>query len=365
MTEKELIERVTRNMPELLDGLKIVDFKVEVPLAGRRARFYADMIITVKVGNSRKKLVLEFKHRAYASEIQTAIHQLKLYTTLNEELVPVLVAPYISEGLGNRIREQCVNYLDLSGNVYIAFDNVLIHKTAARNAFVTEKPEASIFSDKASLVMRELVARSTEFMTIREIAAATGNSVGWTSEILNQLEERGHLDRRPRAGCKIRRVETLLDDWTDQYTFLKRNRVRNFFIRAESQAEILAKLQAIEIPKEIEYALTLQSGAYLVAPFVRFNECHVYVEGTGDFNHKTEYFVEALGLAEPPAGGNFHVVRPYYKRGVFFQARDIDGLTVVSDLQLYLDLAGFPIRGREQAQKVLEHSGLATMESWR
>lgn len=41
---------------------------------------------------------------------------------------------------------------------------------------------------------------------------------------------------------------------------------------------------------------------------------------------------------------------PYYKHSVYYDSREIEGLRAVSDIQLYLDLFGYPVRGREQAE---------------
>jgi len=59
-------------------------------------------------------------------------------------------------------------------------------------------------------------------------------------------------------------------------------------------------------------------------------------------------------------GGNFHIIRPYYKNSVFFSRQKIKGFAVVSNLQLYLDLYHFHPRGREHAEylkKLLEENG--------
>jgi len=48
------------------------------------------------------------------------------------------------------------------------------------------------------------------------------------------------------------------------------------------------------------------------------------------------------------------LVRPYYRNSAFYDGRRIDGLPVVSDIQLYLDLYGYPVRGREQAEHLFQ-----------
>jgi len=49
-------------------------------------------------------------------------------------------------------------------------------------------------------------------------------------------------------------------------------------------------------------------------------------------------------------GGNIHLIHPFYKSSVFFNTQKIKDYTVVSNLQLYLDLYNFQPRGREQAE---------------
>lgn len=365
MKEKELREKLKNCIGDLLDGLTVLEIKEEVPIGGGRQRLFADMVVTVEVGNQRRKLVIECKQRGYPRELEQGILAVRKRTENRPEYIPVLVVPFISESGRKLVRMQGINYLDLSGNAYIAFDNVLIHKTSPRNEFPYEKQGVDIFSDKASLILRELLAQPEEYHTVRGLADTTSISVGWTSEVLREIEERGYVDRKPRQGCRIQRIENLLDDWTSKYNYLDKNRIRRFFIAAESLDEILTKLRMSAVSKEVGYALTLHGGARLVSPFVQYNECHIYIDVQKDFDQQIQCLVEALSLSEPPVGGNFHIVRPYYEKGAFYETRILDGLRVVSDLQLYLDLLKFPVRGREQAEKVIEHSGLRNSNSWR
>lgn len=365
MREQELRERVKNNISNLLDGLQVIQVKELVPVGRGHERGLADMVVTVKVGNQRKRLGLQFMPRAYPRELEHGVLELRKLVERDPALVPVLVAPFISEVGQRQLRIHRIGYLDLSGNVYVSFDNVLIHKVAPANANVQKKEGVNIFADKASLVLRELSIKPDEYHTVRGLAANTTSSVGWTSEVLREVEERGCLERKPRAGCRIRRLEHLLDEWTGSYDFLGRNNIRNFFVRAEGLEETLSLLKQLKVPNEVDYALTLHSGAHLVAPFVQFGECHIYLDRQRDFGRQRDFFVESLDLLETGTGGNFHIVRPYYAFGAFYHARTIEGLKVVSDLQLYLDLLKFPTRGREAAEKVLAQSGLANTNGWR
>jgi hypothetical protein len=59
-------------------------------------------------------------------------------------------------------------------------------------------------------------------------------------------------------------------------------------------------------------------------------------------------------LREAGEGANLIFLLPYYKHSVFYGKQRIRKLWVVSDLQLYLDLHNYPIRGMEQAEHLYE-----------
>ena len=61
-----------------------------------------------------------------------------------------------------------------------------------------------------------------------------------------------------------------------------------------------------------------------------------------------------LDLKEADQGANLVLMRPYYKHSVFYDSQEVEGLRVVSDIQLYLDLYGYPVRGREQAEHLYD-----------
>ena len=63
---------------------------------------------------------------------------------------------------------------------------------------------------------------------------------------------------------------------------------------------------------------------------------------------------ERLELKELVRGGNIHIISPYYKTSAFFNTQRIKGYTVVSNLQLYLDLYHFQPRGREHAEYLIK-----------
>jgi hypothetical protein len=103
----------------------------------------------------------------------------------------------------------------------------------------------------------------------------------------------------------------------------------------------------------LPYGLTLHTGANLLTSWVQTDQVYIYLNP----ERWTEILInirQLLGLKELVRGGNIHIVRPFYNNSVFYNVREIRGIRVVSNLQLYLDLFGFQPRGFEHAERLKE-----------
>ncbi len=130
----------------------------------------------------------------------------------------------------------------------------------------------------------------------------------------------------------------------------RKNKEIKYFSLVESPQEIIAKLHELKIPENIKYALSLHAGANLISPFAVYNSVHIYVQN----QEVADYFIENLKLKEVEQGANIEFLSPYYKHSVFWDMQRAKDLWVVSDIQLYLDLYHYPIRGIEQAEHLYE-----------
>ena len=71
---------------------------------------------------------------------------------------PVAVSAYISPQSAPLLKQERLGYLDLSGNCYLAFDNVLIEKEGKPNLRPSTRPLKSLFAPRATRVVRVLLA---------------------------------------------------------------------------------------------------------------------------------------------------------------------------------------------------------------
>jgi hypothetical protein len=119
---------------------------------------------------------------------------------------------------------------------------------------------------------------------------------------------------------------------------------------AKGPEEIIEKAAAARIPDDVPYALGLHAGANLIDPYSVYKEVHIYAEN----KEVIDWFMEKMKLREAEEGANLIFLLPYYKHSVSYGKQRIKGVWVVSDLQLYLDLHNYPIRGLEQAEHLYE-----------
>jgi len=215
----------------------------------------------------------------------------------------------------------------------------------------------NIFADKASLVPRKMLKDPERRWVVRDFSGPEGVSLGMSQEILEAMVKKGYVERIKKGRDSytiLTNKEKLISDWLEEYSF-DLNVIDTYYSASKN---ILNKFR--KVLKENQYALTLHTGANLITSFVRTEEIFIYLN-LKNWEKDVLDIRQKLDLKELVRGGNVHLIHPFYKNSVFFNTQKIKGYTVVSNLQLYLDLYNFQPRGREQAEylkNLLEEKGI-------
>jgi hypothetical protein len=207
----------------------------------------------------------------------------------------------------------------------------------------------NIFSDKASLVLRALLREPDRQWTVPDLAAL-GVSFGMASIVLNEAERAGYVERLrigPGSFSRLLAPEALLADWLQHYRFDRNLHTWYYYPGNDFLEKCIVFLQ----DQGIKYSLTLFSASRLVSPYVKDERDFLYIDvepqAAPAFLRRIETTLDLKVLAK---GGNVCFALPFYKSSVFSQTQEIKGYKRVSNLQLYLDLMGFPPGGPEEAQ---------------
>jgi hypothetical protein len=253
----------------------------------------------------------------------------------------------------DELREREMNFIALNGSVRIVANGLLLDRSNLPRvrAASTLPRRVDPFSDRNSLIARTLLQEPGRRWGVREIADAAELSPGTTSQIVRTLASMGVVEfhRRGRsAKVWIENPKPLIARWAGAYSW-ERNQAVSF---AASMGDPLRFVRRAERAfRSRRWALTLQAGASLVAPHASWERAHVYV----DVESVREIFDIADAEGWPAAqDGGLVLMKPYYRHSVWDGLRLVEDLPVVSDIQLVLDLWHYPLRGREQAEHLLE-----------
>jgi hypothetical protein len=346
--ERKILDYLENHIADLLP-LKGLSICIEAPSSEEKA-LRPDFMARVSYKKLQFKLIGEIIVQQSSSMFKAKLSLLKSHAGKDEEerLVPLMVAKYLSPDRQKQCREEGICFVDLSGNVFLEYDGLYIERIGFPNRFPEKRRGRSPFSDKASLILRAAFSDIKKVWGVRELAQSIGLDPGFVSRMAQALEKRNYVSRID-SKLKLRDPGSILEDWVREYDYHRNQEVR-YFCQAKSPEEIIDKLVAAPILDDMPYALGLHAGANLVAPYAVYNEVHIYVQDKGSINQ----FVEKLKLREAGEGANLIFLLPYYKHSVFYGKQRISNLWVVSDLQLYLDLHNYPIRGLEEAEHLYE-----------
>ena len=255
---------------------------------------------------------------------------------------PLIIAPYVGT-LGREIcKEQDINFVDLSGNAYIKIDKVLIDRWGRENKFKQKRSLKSIFSSKSTWVVRELLDKPKRTWKLQELANASNVSIGHVYKVIDKMDRQGLIEREWGSVTLIKPGD-LLDLWRAVYS-IDELIMKGYYCPYEKRNDLFNKLRNIN--KEW-YALTMGAGASVISPFVRSTDTHMYTRDK-------EIMITALDLTPVEFGGNVYLIDPP-DEGYMRIIQRQDGLRIVSNIQLYLDLYFYPKRGQEQADYLREN----------
>lgn len=217
-----------------------------------------------------------------------------------------------------------------------------------------------LLSDKAATIIRTMLSQPDRKWVARDFEKEFGVGRARAATVLSTLRGKGFIGgiRSGRlAHSVLQNKKELLDEWLKVYKF-ELNETHLYY---SSHEDVLSRLKNYFVAKNQPrgYALTLHTGANFITHYVNTPTVYCYLPSE-NFRDISLDLRQALDLKELKKGGNFYLIKPYYKNAVFFNNQTIKGYNVVSNLQLYLDLNNFPQRGRDHSQylwKTLKEEG--------
>lgn len=344
LKEKAFPKEFTDLVENLIGHIPSVRVKpAQSAKTGSRLVEAPDLVLTVTKDRKPTTLIVECKTSAQPRDIRGTIAQLKQYSQLLPEKrkYAVVLAPYISPESARIIEEAGVGYADLSGNARLSFDGIYIETHGHENAFKRPKEARSLFSSKGQRVLRVLLQGPIRSCKVSELAAKAQVSLGWASALKQQLLAREWaVDEK--GAVRLTDPGALLNAWAAADEWAKRTEVRQYSLLETEPVDIAAFL-AKALEKEV-FAFTQWFAGWLRQPYTLPPIVTAYVkQWPGE-----EALQKALGARRVSQGGRLWLAKPK-DEGVFTPGQSVKGFSLVSDVQIYLDLLRAGQRGDEQA----------------
>lgn len=294
----------------------------------------------------QRLIVIEVKNSGEPRIAREAVNHLARCREDCPDCFGVFVAPFISEQAAAICEQENVGYLDLAGNCRLSLDDIYIERRGFLNTLATKRRLRSLYSPKAERILRTLLLAPKRFWQVQELAKEADVSLGQTSNIKRLLEDREWLNKETGSErFRLSDPNSLLTEWSHQI-HLDRSISRDYYSVSPIH-EIESEVARYCSNEEIPYAFTGLSGAARYAQYVRYQQVSAYVIGN------LQNLSRNLGLKSVESGANIKFFTPY-DDGVFQGISEIDGISVVSPIQVYLDLQGTQGRGKEAAEFLRE-----------
>lgn len=343
-----MIQDLLQNIRATLSALPDVKLSSVEPMDRAGPDRGVDVEIRMDVQGRPLLLLGQVRQGGYPRDVREAAWRLaSLRRTCDTVLtLPLVIAPMLSETSRAFLQEEGLAYCDAAGNVYLKLPWAFIFVDRPRQE--TEKRRTrNLFRGASGQVLHLLVSDAQHSWHIQEVARRAEVAPSTAHQVLSTLEKETIVESSGRGPNLVRRLRdpgSLLTSWAEAHS-LKAYRPCSYYRWMQSPAQ-LRDLVAKELDiRNVSNALTLTSGAEFSAPHsTGVDRLNILVPQDAPL----ERIAEAAKLKPVTDGGNVTFLLTKEKAPLMLR-RQIEGVWVASDIQLYLDLYALPTRGKEQA----------------
>lgn len=269
----------------------------------------------------------------------------------------LLVVPRLTKIARQRLRERRAHFADLTGAIHLHLPGIRIDVDGAEPVALPPRTKQTInpFSKHASKVLRRLFQVFPEPLRVSALAQQATISLGWASQVTEELVSRAYVRVAP-DGVTLQDPVSALSDWMSAYDW--RKNARRSYVLPYERDELATVLSSAFEQHGVQWASTLLFGVNQRVGYVQpYGAAQVYA--FAERPDVLQLALQDMHAEQVQEGSNLELFESYYGAAVLTDHHRIAGTPVVSDVQLLLDVAHYPLRGAEAAE-ILVRRCLAT-----
>src|SRR2546427_10368061 len=188
---RQVVQRLRELLPRASNWQESADTKI-----GHQT---ADLVSRFRLAGQEHTVVVEVSSLGQPRQIRASVTRLNEIRRELPGAYPVAAAVYIGPQSARILKNNNLGFVDLSGNCYLAFENVLIEKEGKRNVRPSTRPLRSLFAPRATRVVRALLVEPARAWRLEELAKAGEVSLGHSHNGVKRLQALagGQRDDRP------------------------------------------------------------------------------------------------------------------------------------------------------------------------
>ena len=365
MLHKSVVLRVMRNTAylgntmknEALDKLSLRlprNWQIELSPPQEGGEFRSDALLTISSPDSEStNLVVEEKRKLTPRQASEVANRLAELVENEKAAGAIVIVEYLSELSQKRLREKRINYIDLTGNRWIALERpgLLIDTQGAdKDPSPARRPIRTLKGAKAARIVRALCDILPP-LGVRELARLANTDPGYTSRVLDLLYSDDLIQRGENGEIEKTNWQDLIRRWSKDYSVLKTNRMMTF-LAPRGIDDVLSRLRT----KKNRYALT---GSFAVPTEAKILSGRLLICYVTNFQSAADDL--QVRLAE--SGANIIFLEPFDKL-VFERVRIEDEIVKVALSQCVVDLLTSSGRSPSEAEALITWMEL-NEERWR
>ncbi len=304
----------------------------------------ADLIAEVNVSGRKYRFAVVAKAQFQLADIERVARG-----TRRGAAAPLLATVRLSDSLLKECRNRKLACIDCNGRSWIERPGLSVFRDINQISYRLVQSVISPFSPKSQRLARLFLHRADQAWGQVALARETGISLGLISRLLRHYETQGWV-KGHRSDWQVANRDSLLDAWVAADRWPKRVELQEYDFLEPDKAVFAGQFYRYLSPA-FSIAYTHWLAATLRHPYGNVPVVSAYC---GRFPTADEE--KLVSLRRVSGGGKIWLLQPL-DPGVFLETRQVNGIPLVSDAQIYLDLLQVGLRGPDQAEALRKWEG--------
>lgn len=209
-----------RNNDFIYEATSKLEQLINIPIEIDSSRQNYDALLRIK----NEQFIVEAKSAVRTSNQGLVMSQLEEMKQ-NSNRPIILIAEYISKKATEELKERGFNYIDIAGNAFIKFNDLVVFIEGQKKAKKEKTNQSRAFQEAGLKILFHLLYKPEHLQdSYRKIAEKADVSIGSVSNVMGELEELNFL-LKTNDKRVLKNTDELLERWIVEFNAVLRPRI--------------------------------------------------------------------------------------------------------------------------------------------